>query len=1090
MKAINRSLLLLLLVSGAAAQLKAAAGALVRPTVIDGSFAPDVSGFWSYSAAVQADGKVVVVGQTQDRSSSIVVRFNQDGSRDTDFQPEPAFHAGLTNVLASHRESVSIEPDGQILVGETLMLADQTSQARVVRFRTDGSLDSDFKAWLTLSDPSLPGWNPISLLQPLPDGRVFVSGEFIAVNDLPREHAALLDSDGTPDPRFDPVWFQSAGQVSSPSCVCLCSDGKLLVGGIFDTVAGQPADNLVRFNSDGSVDQTFVTALPQDSVDALATQPDERILVAYSTYHDGNPIWSIARLLRDGSVDPTFASPPEVGVYSSIDEMNVQPNGMIIVGGQFPTPGMTSYRLLRLAANGALDFNLTEGLESERIVSNRLHPLPDDPNGRLIGLVDFTDIDQTGLNRFFSNGSIPGVQFAHAHRLVSEADHAAIIDVRRTGDISQPLSVAYTTRDGTATAGVDYIAQSGSLQFAPLEEARSFTIPILNNATLDGDKTVVLTLSAPSSGAVLGQAKAVLTIQDDEISTPQHPGSRGFQFSSSVLDVGEDAKSATMVIQRTGESSGTSSIDFTTIDGTAKAGTDYMPQAGTLRFGPLETAKSVTIPILDDYLIGTKKQFTVALTDSPPGVLLGAGPSTESIVIYDAERPGSVDFSFSPAPLALYGRVFSCAVQADGKVLAIGVFNSQTSDLLTCLQRLNPDGSLDASFEAIVCPDPTDVGPLSSVLTVVPRPDGKILIGGDFTAVNSQPRNGIALLRADGSLDQSFNAPIATGWTGGIGKLAFQHDGQTIIAGLFNGSNQVMRLKENGEVDNTFRPPSNISPKAQTLAIQADGKILLNFASDPASPHTFQLLRLNTDGALDSGFVGLTNDVVTSLAVQPNGKILVAGGLFLDQGRLSAFSNDQVVRLSPNGSLDTSFVNGLNPNDGPITGLALQSDGRILVGFDSGYSRRTHNSLARLNTDGTVDQSFDVGEGIPDPFGNAQGPGTIVVLPDGRILVSGTILFSGGSAFSQFDGVPRAGLVMLHGDPPLRFLCPLEPVPGNLTLSTLTGRSYSVEASTDLRTWMPLTTNTATGFVTPLNDPDAAHSDRRFYRAREVSIER
>jgi uncharacterized delta-60 repeat protein len=170
--------------------------------------------------------------------------------------------------------------------------------------------------------------------------------------------------------------------------------------------------------------------------------------------------------------------------------------------------------------------------------------------------------------------------------------------------------------------------------------------------------------------------------------------------------------------------------------------------------------------------------------------------------------------------------------------------------------------------------------------------DGKIVIGGKFTAVNGVPRNNIARLNADGSLDRTFSEEQANGVNGQINALAIQPDGGIVVGGLFTQAGQVetmnlARYKADGSVDKTFGGAGNAAPGTNgvvlALAVQADGKIVVggNFNSAFGQPCR-SIARLKADGTLDGPVPAqsaLLNGPVKALAANPNGTV-VAGGLF------------------------------------------------------------------------------------------------------------------------------------------------------------------------------------------------------------------
>ncbi|MFN2622810.1 MAG: delta-60 repeat domain-containing protein, partial [Chthoniobacterales bacterium] len=210
------------------------------------------------------------------------------------------------------------------------------------------------------------------------------------------------------------------------------------------------------------------------------------------------------------------------------------------------------------------------------------------------------------------------------------------------------------------------------------------------------------------------------------------------------------------------------------------------------------------------------------------------------------------------------------------------------------------------------------------VFAVVAQPDGKILLGGNFTTFSPNggaavTRNRIARLNPDGTVDTAFN-PNANA---DVDAIALQADGKILLGGFFttlspNGGatvtrNRIARLNADGTLDTAFNPNANGS--VRSIALQADGRILAGGQFTTLSPNggaavtRNRIARLNTDGTLDTPFDPNANNTVFAIAVQANGKIL-AGGFF--------------ITLTPNG------------------GAAV-----------------TRNRIARLNADGTIDMTFD-----------------------------------------------------------------------------------------------------------------------------------
>ena len=194
---------------------------------------------------------------------------------------------------------------------------------------------------------------------------------------------------------------------------------------------------------------------------------------------------------------------------------------------------------------------------------------------------------------------VPGsLQFSDS-LTANENQGTATITVTRTGGSVGSVSVNYATSNGTATAGNDYTAASGTLSFADGEMSKTFTIPIIEDTLVENDEAINLTLSSPTGGAALGSlASASLVIVSDDVA---HPGV--LQFSTSSYTVNETQSTATITVTRTGGSNVPVAVNYATSNGSATAGSDYTASSGTLNFAPGETSKTFTIPILNDALV-------------------------------------------------------------------------------------------------------------------------------------------------------------------------------------------------------------------------------------------------------------------------------------------------------------------------------------------------------------------------------------------------------------------------------------------------------------------------------------------------------
>lgn len=238
-----------------------------------------------------------------------------------------------------------------------------------------------------------------------------------------------------------------------------------------------------------------------------------------------------------------------------------------------------------------------------------------------------------------AGGGSPGaLRFAVASSSVGEGAGAATISVQRVNGDDGAVSVQYATANGSAQAGSDYTAASGTLNWADNDDdPKSFQVPITNDTTDEANETVQLSLSTPGGGATLGSpAAATLTIQDNDDPTGS-PGT--LRLSGATLSVAEGAGTATLSVVREGGTTGAVSVDYATANGGALAGSDYVAASGTINFGAGDgAAKTIDVALVDDGVEEAPESFTVALSGVDGGAALG-NPSSATVTIGDDDFP-------------------------------------------------------------------------------------------------------------------------------------------------------------------------------------------------------------------------------------------------------------------------------------------------------------------------------------------------------------------------------------------------------------------------------------------------------------------
>jgi uncharacterized delta-60 repeat protein len=403
---------------------------------------------------------------------------------------------------------------------------------------------------------------------------------------------------------------------------------------------------------------------------------------------------------------------------------------------------------------------------------------------------------------------------------------------------------------------------------------------------------------------------------------------------------------------------------------------------------------------------GTTRAIVNALAVQPDGKVIAGGDFADlggakstNLARYRAEGGPDPDFSTS---LATDGPVHAVVVRPNG---------APVPSQLRGFAWLNADGTLRAGF----APANNLSGEISAVALDA---SGRLLLGGSFADLSNLTGGNLIRLNASGTIDASFN-PAPNGQVTG---LVVQPDGSLIVVGAFTTlggvtRNRIARLRADGSLDPGYDP--NASGRINAIVAEAAGVVVVGGAFTSFTPNAATaavtrnyLARIRADGTLDDYNPG-PSGVVLALAPQADGKI-VAGGAFntvQPNGGVTAFTRNFLARLNTDGSLDQNF--DPNPN-APVFALAALAGGQFYVGGSfttftptlggAATAAVTRNSLARLNSDGAVDAAFNP---------NANGAVTALALQaDGALLVGGaftTLQPAGAAAAIARNRVARLG---------------------------------------------------------------------------------
>lgn len=389
------------------------------------------------------------------------------------------------------------------------------------------------------------------------------------------------------------------------------------------------------------------------------------------------------------------------------------------------------------------------------------------------------------------------------------------------------------------------------------------------------------------------------------------------------------------------------------------------------------------------------------------------GVSRNSIARLNTD--GTLDTSFDVGTGVIFGveqeQIADLLIQPDGKIIICGTFLNYNGTPSRCIARLNSNGSIDTSFNI-------GTGTNYYISRLALQSDGKIIISGIFTSYNGTGINHIARLNTNGTLDTTFSigsGVTSENMTPAILNIAIQNDNKLILCGglqTINGviKNKIVRLNLDGSIDTSFNIGTGFLQNSSytnnwgmhDLKILSNNKIIV--VGDCATFNGIvkrRMALLNSDGSLDLFFNASygTNDLTLSIAMQPDGKSIIAGAF----SKYYQTHVPAITRINSDGSIDPLFNVGTGPNGG-IYKVKVQSDGKIIVaGVFTSFNGTPANRIARLHSNGTLDTSFNIGTGADAPITD------FIIQPDGKIILIGNSLFN-------FNGVACNNIVRLNSN--------------------------------------------------------------------------
>lgn len=892
--------------------------------------------------------------------------FGQDGT----LEPSTVFNYGST----SSAKKICKDSAGNYIV--------LTENNNIVKMEPGGNV---------LFTITLPAGN-YNVIYGQSNGGILVSGDFVNYNYLGQTYNWILryTSTGAFDPNFKCNFLPSGYARFAPAVISEqpTVTNRLLIGGR-KTVSGTGIKLLYRIDSNtGLVDTTF-NAFPLESdlqagmhVSTISTYSNGSMIVGgeFSTYN-GASAGNVIKLNANGGHDTSYGVTGITVSSSAILSSIIQPDGKILLGGSFTHTPTGKKGLIRTSSTGivetgfGLNFNPAPVVKDIKIECN-------------LNILICGEFDK-GIIRLNNNGDLDG---------------------------------NFNNNIGADTSNINSMAVSGSTG-----------IYIAGNFT-EYNSTPTPTSIARLKGAQINN----IVVTNDVFNVVQNGSANIKNILSTASYNGNPATIANVNITASLNNPVITGIDFNLNTGIITV--NPVTQAGTYTFtytlcpkvgcGVCKTATITVIvgpPLLK--LVANSDTFITACID---GVAGGFGGN---VTTNDTMDSGPIDFNKVTVSITNNGGMQNVSVSATG-VLSIPA--NTPSGIYTVTYQICQKNTVNCATAIVtICVNNgfnPGTGANNTIHAIVLQPNGKIIIGGEFTEYDGKQRNRIARLNFDLSLDETFD-PTGKGFNGTVYALALV-DNNILVGGAFTGTGGTIqkakhllaRLDSNGNVDDTFTNNtfSQLSTNPEGAAVYS---IVVHPLSDIYIGGSFdkifgytnkaKISKLNSNGTVASAFTSpfvegwgtAKNITLISTSISSlNPGIYVGGRELKLPGSLAEQTSVILCKINTTGTIDTNFALGKAPQSLPyeISSMAYTATTGFIVtgGFDN-YNGASMRNIAKIDrTNGSAITSFNPGSSTGDFFERIHA--VAIDNTTNKIII--------GGIFTKFNTNPAKKIARLNSD--------------------------------------------------------------------------
>ncbi|MCU0447486.1 MAG: T9SS type A sorting domain-containing protein [Microscillaceae bacterium] len=711
--------------------------------------------------------------------------------------------------------------------------------------------------------------------------------------------------------------------ITSPGIITnlkLQPDGKLIAVGRFLSINGALANNIARFNTDGSLDTDFMTRVGNGanaSIRTIDIQQDGKILLGGDFAFFNNVVVNrVVRLLPNGDMDLDFTNKIGLAANFPVNAIVVQPNQDILIAGRFNTfNGINVNLIVRLKPDGSID---------NEFLDNTMNGIRANQQVYAILIVDNKIIIGGAFTRFIKE-NVRRITCLNMNGTINEDFNTKL----GAGCTDNVFTLTYQPQNNMILVGGLFT------RFNNRNANRSFRLLIdgsRDNAFTPPNAAVIQTIAITTDNKILygGVIGSQSTLFAKQIAYLNNDGTLPSEFNTNLGTGADDRVNSIITDNNNNIWVGG---DFENFNGNILSVVKLKPD------GTLDNAYPKNVFLRRMAVFSLVEQNNQMVIAGEVG-RVGGKPVNR---LFRLNKDGTLDESFvNNIGSGTNDNITKLLVLQNGDILVIGEFDLYKGQAVPRLFCLNADGTLNTTFMS-------NFGinhQIQSLQAIAQQVDGKILLGGLIIFNNNLAYQDIVRLNPNGTLDASFAlAPNAgsggsDGFNGEVRSINLLSDGGIIVGGEFtdfNGTpaNRIIRLTSNAQVASNFITLGADNFVVQAL-VQENDKILLGGTFNSFNGvEKFRLARITSVGALDNNFqfalTPNTIDGINNLNLQTIGgeqKILIAGAFTALSG-----SSRYLVRLNENGTPDESFnIAGAVNLDALVLAFVMKDNSIIVAG--------------------------------------------------------------------------------------------------------------------------------------------------------------